>query len=207
MILDSLFKKKHEVDVARTQAKNDVLFLEQRLDVINAKAEEAASAGDEDEYIRLTDEASKISRRIYVKRKTSETTTVDVTKEEVLKAWGEYADTYNKNHKKKVIAYERAIKDLFALYTDLIHDQNAALEARRKCADCIGINYANNMDDGTLHEFNVDWMPSSDRKGICIDRWVCMDASMPLFIDAGLIPADKVGDYNAILCNHSPREV
>ncbi len=202
MIIDTIMKRLQDFESAKIQANNDIIFLEERLKNISAKAESAAEAGKDDDYIALTNQASEIERRIYVKHKIIERTSLpDLTKEEVLNAWNEYAAAYGKKHAKKYEAYQKAVRELFEKYKDLVNDQNEALRARVKCGESLGLRNAYD-----LAEFTAAWLPAPEG-AVRLDGTGCASAELPLFVLAGLISRNELEDYDMILGDHIPRDI
>lgn len=133
MTLEALLKKIDEINAVKAQTQNDVIFLEKRKAEILANAEKAADAGDEEEYIRLTDEASKIDRRIYVKQKIiNAPLEKEIPEDEVTAAWSDHASKYEKIYNQKYAKFEQQRKKLCEMYADLIEDQRQILIDRKK---------------------------------------------------------------------------
>ncbi len=206
MILDTLFKKKSEADASKAKAKNDIMFLEKRRDEIIAKAEKVANAGDEDEYIRLTDEATQLDRRIYVKGKIANIETT-IPEEEVLRAWNEYAAAYEKTFQADYADYVKAAKKLFEQYTKMIKNQNEALKVRRKCGELMGIitpGHSQN-DDSTLYGLHINGIPqliSNKMNSYCnYYGHSYPDAAIPMFWALGCMSEEDSLKYSLVVTN------
>lgn len=133
MKLKDIFKKIEDSNAAKEKARGEIAVLERELDDLNARAESVAATGNEDEYIRLTDEASRITRRIYVKKKISEVPAEKEIKEsEVVDAWNEYAAEYEKTYDKNFEKFVKARQQLRDVYETMMQDQNDALMTREK---------------------------------------------------------------------------
>lgn len=193
MTLDSIFKKKAESDAAKAQAKNDIVFMEKRKAEILANAEKAADAGDEEEYIRLTDEASQLERRIYVKRKIADAARA-VDPEEVEAAWSEHVAKYNKAFRAKYANFERERKRLCKMYEDMINDQYDLLQIRKRAGELIGV--ANLAGESTQHILSFDRLPETKEhsfKGIgspAPQVYHCRNLAIPFFFDSDDIDPD-----------------
>lgn len=206
MMLESLFKKKSEADACKAKAKNDIMFLEKRRDEIIAKAEKVANAGDEEEYIRLTDEATQLDRRIYVKGKIANIETT-IPEEEVLRAWDEYTAAYEKTFQADYADYVKAAKKLFEQYTKMIKNQNEALKVRRKCGELMGINTPDHSqnDDSTLYGLHINGIPrliSNKINSYCnYHGHSYPDAAIPMFWVLGCMNEEDSLKYSLVVTN------
>ena len=131
MKLRDVFKKVDDANAAKEKILGEIAALEHELDDLNARAESTAAAGDEEEYIRLTDEASRISRRIYVKKKISDTPAgSELTESEVVKSWNEYAAECEKHFNKNYDKIVKIRQELHDVYEEMIEDQYKILQTR-----------------------------------------------------------------------------
>ena len=165
MTLEALLKKVAEINAVKAQTQNDVIFLEKRKAEILANAEKVADAGDEEEYIRLTDEASKIDRRIYVKQKLiNAPLEKEISDGEVAAAWSDHASDYAKTHKQKYAKFEQQRKKLCEMYAELIEDQRQMLLERKKLHEAFALpaNVATTIDD----RFPFTRLPLAEAKAI-----------------------------------------
>lgn len=166
MTLDQIFKKKQEADAAKEKSRVDIVGLERQLDTINAQAEAAAAAGLEDEYIQLTDKASEISRRIYVKQKVVNSPPLgkEISESEVATVWKEHAAKYKKTYDQKYEKFEQLRKKLCAVYADLIEDQRQILLDRKKLAESFPLPA--NVATPVESRFPFKHLPLAEKKAI-----------------------------------------
>lgn len=138
MTLNDIFIRNQELTAAKEKAMKEISVLEHELADLNARAESAAAAGDEDLYLDLTDAASRISRRIYVKKKVLEAPLENgITENDVSAAWKSYAAEYDKAYNRNYEKLKKAKQDLYAVYRDMIESQLVLLQTRAKVYDLI----------------------------------------------------------------------
>ena len=138
MKLREILKKIDDANANKEKLREEIATLEHELDDLNARAESAAAAGDEELYLNLTDEASRISRRIYVKKKVIDIPPEkEITEEEVTAAWREYAAEFDKNYNKKYEKFKKVRQELCDIYADMIEDQCCILQTRERIYNLI----------------------------------------------------------------------
>lgn len=206
MKLEMILKKKLEIDANKEKLSREVAELERQLESINAEAEAAAADGLEDKYIELTDEASRINRRIYVKNK-SVTAPGSLPEAEVFAAWKEYAAAYEKNFKSKYAEYVKAAKKLYDMYCQLITEQNEALKMRRKCGALVGMEVPPTSinDNAIVGGLKINGLPRLKYNSV---ECFCVlygktypDTNIPMFIELGFLTEDQAVKYGRILTN------
>ena len=134
-----------------TQLRDDLAKLEK-------EAELAAQTGDISSYREKKAAVNDLSDTIFVREMQLKKMNPVKTQQEAEEAWNEYAEIYNRNFAKAWKAYDQARMDLFKEYMDLVNGQNEALQIRKKCGACIGI------DDSKTHQLNdmfkMDMIPN-----------------------------------------------
>lgn len=200
MKLDDIFKKRLELAAAKEKARLDIAELERQLEAANTEAEAAALSGNEDEYIRLTDKASEISRRIYVKRKIIDAKEI-LDPRDVEAAWKDYADAYNKKFQTKYKAFEKQRQKLCKMYEEMINDQYELLQIRKKAGESMGVEL-HGLDSESVLAF--DKLPGTRPhvlNGIGVPparAYNCRCLEIPLFYDSGDIDAATLEKWRNI---------
>lgn len=137
--LEKLIKNFDDVQAAKSELEQDVAQLEALKAAAAEGAENAAGAGNVDQYKKNRDEVQALTDTLFVRRKQLEKLSVMASEADAKEAWKEYAEGYNKGQAKAWAAYEKARRDLFAAFIDMTNAQNEALRMRKKCAECAGI--------------------------------------------------------------------
>lgn len=165
MTLEALLKKVADLNAVKAQTQNDIIFLEKRKAEILTNAEKAADTGDEEEYIRLTDEASKIDRRIYVKQKLVKAPLEkEISADEVAAVWSDHASKYDKAYDQKYAKFKQQRKKLCEMYADLIEDQRQIMLERKKLHESFALpsNVLISIDD----RFPFKHLPLAEGKAV-----------------------------------------
>ena len=130
--IEDLEKLSKENQLKKQSISEEINNLMQRESELIAAANEAAAAGEVETYEAKVKEKERVSTAIFVKRTQLAKLEKPFTVSEVLDAWTDYTERYNKNFKKKWAEYSRALQDLRAVYLDLSKKQNELLLMRQR---------------------------------------------------------------------------
>lgn len=146
MTFEEVGKKYEDAEATRSKIDEEISKLEAEKRDLLLEAQNAAESGDLDEYIRISDKAKRAEAMIFVKRAQQKKIAVP-TANEIRTAWDDYAKKHEAAMKKRLAAYEKARRDLFKQYSDLVDAQSVANGAREKCAEWLG-RKLRDLDDG-----------------------------------------------------------
>lgn len=161
--LKKLFRKKAE-DV--TEKESQLNALRNECQNKKAAAEEAALAGDYDQYKVLSAELKEMETMLYVSEMSLKNTvnTPGFTPEEVKSAWNDYVSSYTKKLNAALADYAKKRKELYEEYMKLVNMQNEAMKVRNDCGQLIGMKAES--DEGEkqiMGKFNMPYV-SDDRE-------------------------------------------
>ena len=129
---------------------------------LKEEAEAAAVAGDLEGYKTLKAKASDAEALAYVlQKKVEKSGASDVfTRDEIDKAWKDYAGDYNKTLKAKLKKFADAKEDLLQLYSEMVTLQRDACAVRERMAKYAGIALQGAvMDKGIGDAFPMEYIP------------------------------------------------
>ena len=132
--LDRLLKESQAKKAALSDELNDLIRREAE---IADAANEAAAAGDIDSFMAKNQEKDRISAAIFVKRTQLDRLDKPFGPSEVVSAWSDYCDKYNKRFTKKLREYQKASEDLRKQFLELAKMQNALLWTRKRAAELV----------------------------------------------------------------------
>ena len=166
------FEKLHnqsEADKAKLQ--NEIDELIRKESELTEAANAAAASGDVDGYMSKSKEKERVSATIFVKR-TQLDRLAAFTDADVLAAWADYADAYNKKFASALAAYREKADALRRMYVDLCNLQNAALIERERFGafieDAAALNRVKmetvSMESGNLFHGNLSFIETPDMR-------------------------------------------
>lgn len=129
---------------------------------LKEEAEAAAVAGDLEGYKTLKAKASDAEALAYVlQKKVEKSGASDVfTRDEIDKAWKDYAGDYNKTLKAKLKKFADAKEDLLRMYSEMVTLQRDACAVRERMAKYAGIALQGAVvDKGLGDTFPMEYIP------------------------------------------------
>lgn len=172
MKIDVIAKFIEDVTKRRSETKARLDDLKTQAMKEEAAAQEAAEAGDVETYKKHNAKKADLDAQIYVANvQLEKNLKSEVSKQEAVSAWNEYARGYDTDLKKKLAELEKAKKSLFDCFIEIIDLQDAALRKREQCADFSGV-VANDLDvltgrsDDIYKEFPISTIPLIQGHGV-----------------------------------------
>lgn len=189
-----VIKQYQEAQERKTALEEEIKQLEAQQAELNAKAEEAAEKGNDEEYLRIKAEADRAGAIQHVRKATLQKADAPITLEEAAAAWRDYIAPVNKDFRKKYAEYLQRRKELCALFGELIGLQTAAFDTRQELYKMTtGRRYADaNNADAHLAEFNMETL---DGNSTLIDR--------KYFYQSGEIDMATYGVWNMAAITHT----
>lgn len=152
--IEILAKQMDENRKKAEQLRAEVSKLEAQTADLDAKAEQAAEAGDIESYKALKLKAADVGAALYVKRANVKKYTSPCTKEEALAAWKEFQHEYDAAFNKALKEYDAEVKAQSARFKAIIDMQTKACNQRRIVAKLAGMADKTALD--TLNFAHVD---------------------------------------------------
>lgn len=141
---------------------DEIAELENTGSAIDVDIEDAAKKGDVDLYLANKKRRADVDEEIYVKRTAMENISADITLEEVLQAWSNYSDQYNKTLRKKLDTYYSLRQKMRDTYRELIDLQGDALETRERLARYVGVKVEPMAVTDFDKDFTMEFIPQNN---------------------------------------------
>lgn len=106
---------------------------------LKEKAEAAAAAGNDDEYIRLIGESDRQKAVAHVREMRAKKLSNPVSKEECVDAWKSFCGDYEKALNTKLAVVDKARAAYIAAYNEAVKLQEQACETRERLGAFIGL--------------------------------------------------------------------
>lgn len=154
--IEAYMKKytQQQADLANLQTQRGQLT--EKLQGLQASLDDAA---DMDTFRRIRAEIQDISETIDFLDKKISKYNLNMSRNEAMDAWNDYAANYNKEFAKKINALERARKDVEAAFIAALKIQNEALQVREAVAGLAGIASVDGYHGDPLPDFRMDTLP------------------------------------------------
>lgn len=137
--IETLAKQMDENRKKAEQLRAEVSKLEAQTADLDAKAEQAAEAGDIESYKALKLKAADADAALYVKRANVKKFTAPCTKEEALAAWEEFQREHAAAFNKALKEYDAEVKAQSARFKAIIGMQERARKQRKILAGLAGL--------------------------------------------------------------------
>ena len=190
----------------RAAKEEEIRDLRGQLDAADAALEAEADAGNLDEYLKKQGQKNILAAKLKIAEHQLDKVKAEFTPDNVVDAWNDYQGDYSKTFDKKRTEYEKARKDLYRLYLEMVDMQNEALAAREKCARLIG---KEEQEPNFIADFNSVYpefpltlidlpaVPITDRRLLEV-----LPPDQRFFLSAGLASDDDVSKFDMVVRKH-----
>ena len=180
MTLEKIEAALAAAEAARKATAEEIQRLTKEQKETEAAAQAAAEAGNLEEYMKLDADAKRKAAAVYVTKAKAAKTEAPPPMAEIAEAWKDYADKFGKAQQRRLDAYDKARRELFQMYNEILNEQNEAYRRREKACGWMGrgLNGAQDGDEASLKLFRL---PDNTFIGLHYRSFAWTNPEMPFF--------------------------